>query len=113
MRALGVIMDATSPTRALRKFIGLHDRHKRKKQRARWLDSWWQALQRFDVVVFMWQTSHVGALNNEWADILADLAMRAEEQQVWLSPTCTYASMEVAGAPRGPRPGHSRVRGGW
>ena len=31
VRALGVIMDATSPTRALRKFIGLHDRHKRKK----------------------------------------------------------------------------------
>ena len=103
VRVLGVIMDATSPTRALRKFIGLHDRHKRKKLRARWLDSWWQALQRFDAVVFLWQTSHVGAPNNEWADILADLAMRAEEQQVWLSPSCTYASMEIAGAPRGPR----------
>ena len=40
--------------------------------------SWWLDT-RQEVVVFLWQTSHVGAPANEWADVLAGEAMASEQ----------------------------------
>ena len=60
-----VVLDASSPVRAWLRFRGRHNRHKLDYYAARLLDSLDQALQKLEVVVFFWQTSHVGSPTNE------------------------------------------------
>jgi ribonuclease HI len=69
-----VVLDASSPVRAWLRFRGSHNRHKLDYYAARLLDSLDQALQKIAVVVFFWQTSHVGSPTNEWADLSATAA---------------------------------------
>ena len=55
-----------------------------------------QQLAAFEAVVFVWQTSHVGAPVNEWADVAADEAAAAGLEE--RAPTllqATYASLEL------------------
>ena len=47
------------------------DRRKQRKYRREWLDTWERWLHDFETVVFVWQTSHVGASINDWPDELA------------------------------------------
>ena len=45
-------------------------------------------MHRQEVVVFLWQKSHVGSPINEWADIKADAAAREE----WVTPVVRLPS---------------------
>ena len=48
-------------------------------ERSCWIRSIEQLVARQEVVVFLWQTSQVGAPANEWADVLAGEAMAKEQ----------------------------------
>ena len=56
-----IVFDATSPPEVLRRFMQICDRKRQRVYRRDWLDTWAQRLQAFEVVVFLWQTSHIGA----------------------------------------------------
>ena len=67
-----VIMDATSPVEALWRYRRLHDRKRRDRYVAAWLEAFDRFTSRHECVVFLWQPSHVGEPANTWADKLAD-----------------------------------------
>ena len=94
-----VVFDATSPPEVLRRFIHSCWRRQQRIYRRDWLDSWAQDLQQFETVVFVWQTSHVGAPVNEFADVEAGKAVRAglTEERPDLRPA-RYASLELTRA---------------
>ena len=96
VRRVVIIFDATSPPEVLRRFVWSCRRKRQRVYRRDWLDTWWRQLQAFEVVVFVWQTSHVGAPVNEWADRAAAKAARAglDEATPELLPV-TYASLEL------------------
>ena len=71
-----VVFDATSPVRAWLRFRGRHARHKLSYYARHLLDTFEQLVQKCEVVVLVWQTSHVGSPANEWADLLATLALQ-------------------------------------
>ena len=73
-RRIVLVFDATSPPEVLRRFIWSCTRKRQRIYRRDWIDNWWDALQKFETVVFLWQTSHAGAPSNEWADVAADIA---------------------------------------
>ena len=66
-----VVFDATSPVQAMRKFRRLCHRRKQGRLAGEWLEALFRLLDRQEVVVFLWQTSHVGSPMNEWADLEA------------------------------------------
>ena len=96
VRRVVIVFDATSPPEVLRRFVWSCRRKRQRFFRRDWLDTWWQQLQAFEVVVFVWQTSHVGAPVNEWADAAAAEAARAglDEEAPRLLPA-GYASLEL------------------
>ena len=96
-RRVVIIMDATSPVLALWNFMSKCDRQRQRVYRRDWMDTWMTWLHEFEAVVFLWQTSHVGAPINEWADVEAGKATGA------LLPECmpkllpeTYGTLELA-----------------
>jgi hypothetical protein len=94
-----IVMDATSPVLALWSFMSGCDRRRQRKYRRDWLDTWLGWLHDYEAVVFIWQTSHVGAPINEWADLEA--ARMAEEPDggiggdIELQPI-RYAALDLA-----------------
>ena len=69
-----IVFDATSPVVAMRKFQRRVARARQKMYAGSWLECFMKLLRKQELVVFRWQTSHVGSPLNEWADRLADLA---------------------------------------
>ena len=94
-----IVMDATSPVLALWSFMSGCDRRKQRKYRRDWLDTWDHWLHSFEAVVFVWQTSHVGASINDWPDELAAEVAETGDiggtGDIELQPG-RYASLEVA-----------------
>ena len=72
---IALVFDATSPVRAWLKFRGRHARHKLNYYARMLLDTFEQLVQKCEVVVLVWQTSHVGSPANEWADLAATAAL--------------------------------------
>ena len=66
-----VMMDATSPVHSLITFRKIHARRAQEKLAMRMLDTLLQLVARQEVVVFLWQRSHMGSPSNEWADGVA------------------------------------------
>ena len=73
-----VIFDATSPLLAMAKFRRMCFRRRQGYYVGEWLETLFRLLDRQEVVVLLWQTSHEGSPNNEWADIEAERAGIAE-----------------------------------
>ena len=69
-----VVFDATSPVHAMVRFRRECHRRRRGFYADAWIGTWLRLINRHEVVVFLWQTSHVGSPINEWADVLADSA---------------------------------------
>ena len=97
-RRIVLVFDATSPPEVLRRFIWSCNRKRQRIYRRDWLDSWWEALQKFETVVFLWQTSHAGAPSNEWADVGADEAAEGWDMDDVSIESVTYAAIEWTGA---------------
>ena len=96
IRRVVIIFDATSPPEALRSFSRKCWRQQQRFYRRDWLDSWLQDLQAFEAVVLMWQTSHVGAPVNEYADQQAGAAAQAAlEEELPPLHAARYASLEL------------------
>ena len=70
-----LVFDATSPVKAWLKFRTRHARLRCGYKAFHMLDTLDQLVERHELVVFYWQTSHVGSPTNEWADLEADKAM--------------------------------------
>jgi hypothetical protein len=69
-----LVFDATSPPQAAARFRRVCDRWKQGYYVGEWLDLLLRLLDRQEVVILVWQTSHVGAPINEWPDVLASAA---------------------------------------
>ena len=69
-----VVFDATSPVVAWLRYRKASARARRGYYASRWFEALDRLIQRMEVVVFLWQTSHVGSPVNEWADVLAEAA---------------------------------------
>ena len=93
-RRVVLVFDATSPPEVLRRFIWSCHRRRQRIYRRDWLDSWWAALQKFETVVFLWQTSHAGAPSNEWADVAADEAAGSFDVDDVSYEAASYTSVE-------------------
>ena len=108
-----IVFDATSPPEVLRRFVWSCRRKRQRFFRRDWLDTWWRQLQVLEAVVFVWQTSHVGAPVNEWADRAADEAAQArlkEAEPELLLPS--YASLELEQGWCSDEAGGQLIRGG-
>ena len=66
-----IVLDASSPALALRKWLELHDRRRGAYYLDQELATLEQALNKFEVVVFFWTSSHKGVVINELADVEA------------------------------------------
>ena len=96
VRRVVIVFDATSPPEVLRRFVWSCRRKRQRIYRRDWLDTWWRQLQRFEVVVFLWQTSHVGAPVNEWADqAAAEAALAGLGERMPELLAVEYASLEL------------------
>ena len=73
-----LVFDATSPMRAVIRDALLSSRRRQGRVAGEWLETLVALLRRAEVVVMLWQTSHVGSPVNEWADAEAEAAARAE-----------------------------------
>ena len=91
-----VMMDATSPVHSLITFRRIHARKAQEKHAMRMLDTLLQLVARQEVVVFLWQRSHMGSPANEWADRCADAA--AEAGQVIPVPAMPLKGVHMIGA---------------
>ena len=69
-----VVFDATSPVWAMRKFTRQCHRRRQGRYAGEWLEALMKLVDRMEVVVFLWQRSHMGSTVNEWADLEADAA---------------------------------------
>ena len=108
-RRVMLVFDASSPVAVLMRFIRLGGGRRGQVLLRGLIDEWWEDLQGFEAVVFLWQTSHSeNEPANEWADEEADKAAEgpmddeaaADESA---SKPRSYASMEVIGVERGLR----------
>ena len=96
VRRVVIVFDATSPPEVLRRFVWSCRRKRQRIYRRDWLDTWWRQLQSFEVVVFLWQTSHVGAPVNEWADqAAAEAALAGLGERMPELLAVEYASLEL------------------
>ena len=68
-RVLGVV-DATSPVHAWLRFCRVHNRWKMSYYASALLDELDRQVDRCEVAVFLWQTSHVGSPTNEWSRVV-------------------------------------------
>ena len=73
-----VTFDAVSPLKAARRFRRACNRQKQGYYVGSWLSALLRLLDRCEVVVFLWQKSHVGSPPNEWVDRLADIAAESD-----------------------------------
>ena len=73
-----VTFDAVSPLKAARRFRRACNRRKQGYYVGSWLSALLRLLDRCEVVVFLWQKSHVGSPPNEWVDRLADIAAEGD-----------------------------------
>ena len=97
---LVIVLDATSPVRAMLRFGRVHDRAKAGYVARDILDGIAAACERHEVVVFLWQRSHTGAPPNEWADAEADAAAKGGDPCPVVRTARSYASAVYAEAPR-------------
>lgn len=74
-----LVFDATSPVLAMRKFQRCCHRRRQGYYAGEWLETLMRMVEKQEVVVFLWQTSHVGSAVNEWADVEATAAARSTE----------------------------------
>ena len=95
-----IVFDATSPVYALRRFALRVARSRQKIYAGSWLECFLSLIRRQQVVIFRWQTSHVGSPLNEWADRLADLATLSVVVDVPRCPV-TFGAFFWSGAKRG------------
>ena len=88
-----VVFDATSPVLAMKKFRRLCHRRRQGYYAGEWLESLFRLVDRQEVVVFIWQTSHVGSPTNEWADLAAGAAGSDGEELAVVRVASQSASM--------------------
>ena len=69
-----IMFDATSPVLAAKRCSRASHRKQQGYLAGEWLRALSRLWQRAELVVFLWQTSHVGDPCNEWADLLAAAA---------------------------------------
>ena len=103
-----IVYDATSPVSALARFQRLHARGRQSCYVGRWFEAMERLAARHEVVVFIWQTSHVGATVNEWADKEADAAFEEGHLPIPRVP-CGMASMKLPQVSKGVRRWASRL----
>ena len=70
-----IVLDASSPPLAFRKWRRLYDRRRAGYYLDELLAEVEAQVARFDMVVFFWTSSHKGVVINEWADMLAARAL--------------------------------------
>ena len=87
------MFDATSPVLAMKKFRRLCHRRRQGYYAGEWLESLFRLVDRQEVVVFIWQTSHVGSPTNEWADLAAGAAGSDGEELAVVRVASQSASM--------------------
>ena len=97
---VAIVFDATSPVTAMRAFSHSCARARNRFYAGSWLEHFIRLLRRQQLVVFMWQTSHVGSPLNEHVDIIADEAKGWDAVPVPRGPA-TFASWQWTGAQRG------------
>ena len=102
-----IVMDATSPVKAIRRLSTLSLRRKQGKYAAQWLIDLHDLLSKQEVVVFFWQQSHKGSAINKWADIECD--RKVEEEGASIVPVYRNADATVALKFSAPR----RSNGEW
>ena len=73
-----LLIDATSPITAWLRFRTAHNRIKCGYYVSSWLATLDALIARQELVMFWWQTSHVGAPPNEWADLEAGAAFQGQ-----------------------------------
>ena len=77
-RRVMIILDASSPAEAVRKWRRLHDRRRAGYYLDAELAALVERLDKFEAVVFFWTSSHKGVVVNEMADALAARALGDE-----------------------------------
>ena len=107
-RRVVVLTDATSPVEAALHFARLCWRKQQRAYMRRWIDSWWQVLDSFDIIYIVWGRSHTLEPINDLADAEADASAElvgtgelAEDTPELEAPR--YASMDVKGLVKGAR----------
>ena len=88
-----IVMDATSPPLAARKFASVTDRWRQGYYAGTWLDTLMRLLARQEVVVFLWRRSHTGDPFNEVADVAADAAAQADHVEPVPRMPLSHASL--------------------
>ena len=115
-----IVLDAISPPLAARRFARVCNRWKQGYYVGSWYDTLLRLLDRQEVVVFLWQTSHVGSPVNELADIIADDAAeslqtvpvpRLPDTHCSMRPTRPRKSTREWAAPLAMRVVEERLRG--
>ena len=76
------------------------DRARNRSYAGSWLEHLLRLVHRQELVVFWWQTSHVGSPLNECADMRAEAAKRLDVVPVSRGPI-TFAKLQWTGAQRG------------
>ena len=99
-----VMFDALSPVQAVERFRHRHNRVRQTFYCSELLETWRQSMQRAEVLVNVWRTSHIGDVYNELADVEAAAAM--ERPTVVPAPraeSMRHRSMRFSAHSRGPR----------
>ena len=100
-RRIMIVFDATSPVRAMQRFREAGARMRQRCHVGSWLQHFDRLTRRQELVVFKWQTSHVGSVVNEWADVLAgQSALQGEWRAVPRGPV-TYEDFHWTAAKKG------------
>ena len=103
-RRVALVFDATSPPQAMLRFARVCDRWRQGYYVGEWLDTLLRLLERCEVVVLIWQRSHVGGSFNEWVDLLADsAALDGDEVPVRLVERPSFTSLSSTICRRSPR----------
>jgi ribonuclease HI len=90
-----IVFDCTGGPLAMRQLMRASNRRRQGKHMGRWLEALLRFLDRQEVVVFLWQTSHAGSPLNEWADMAAAQAIAAEVPTQVPRLPCQFASMQA------------------
>ena len=97
-----IVFDATSPVLAMRKFRRQCHRRRQGRYAGEWLETLMRLVDRLEVVVFMWQRSHMGSVVNEWADVEANTAAMeaARGEYVGVPRVCSRSYSMLFTGPR-------------